>query len=129
MSFGDQVSLTFERAAQGKSRLLFQSLGDEKPSVYEPVDRATPSSAELSEYVGEYLSEEIDPIYRVILADGKLMLTRLKYRPMALEPCVRDSYSSSLGTIRFTRDTSQHISGFVLDAARIRNFRFTRPTE
>jgi hypothetical protein len=28
--------------------------------------------------------------------------------------------------VRFTRDANQHISGFILDAGRIQNIRFTR---
>jgi len=30
------------------------------------------------------------------------------------------------GTVRFTRDASDHVSGFVLNGGRIRNFNFTR---
>jgi hypothetical protein len=126
VSFGDQVNLTFEAAGQDKPRRLLDAFGDGKPTVFESVETFAPSAAMLAEYAGEYTSEEIDPVYRVILKDEKLTLERLKHKPTALEPCVRDTFSSSLGTIRFTRDASQHVSGFVLNGGRIRNFRFTR---
>jgi CubicO group peptidase (beta-lactamase class C family) len=129
VSFGDQVNLTFEPAAQDKLRRLLERFGDEKPTVYESVETFAPSTTALAEYIGEYTSEEIDPVYRVILRDGKLTLTRLKHKPTALEPRMRDAFSSSLGTIRFTRDANHHISGIMLNDYGIRNFRFTRRRE
>jgi CubicO group peptidase (beta-lactamase class C family) len=126
VSFGDQVNLTFEPAAQDKPRRLLNSFGDGKPIVYESVEAFAPSATALAEYAGEYTSEEIDPVYRIDVQDGKLMLKRLKNKPTELEPCVRDAFCSSLGTIRFTRDPTGHISGFLLSDGRILNFRFTR---
>jgi hypothetical protein len=41
---------------------------------------------------------------------------------------MRDVFVGEIGTVRFTRDANQHISGFILDAGRIRNFQFTRKT-
>jgi hypothetical protein len=58
--------------------------------------------------------DEIDPVYRVFVQDGKLKLAWLKHKPMALDPRTRDAFSGPLGTIRFTRDPKQRISGFTL---------------
>jgi CubicO group peptidase (beta-lactamase class C family) len=126
VSFGDQVNLRFELAGQGKPRRLLETFGDGKPTVYESVESFIPSTAGLSVYAGEYTSEEIDPVYRVILKDDGLTLARLKHNPTVLVPCVRDTFSSSLGTVRFTRDANHHVSGFVLNGGRVRNFQFTR---
>jgi hypothetical protein len=38
-------------------------------------------------------------------------------------------FIADIGAVRFTRDANQHISGFVLNAGRIRNFRFARKTD
>jgi CubicO group peptidase (beta-lactamase class C family) len=124
--FGDQVNLRFEPPAGVKPRRLFESFGEGKPSVYEVVTPYTPTVAERGEYVGSYVSEEIDPIYRIAVQEEKLVLTRLKHKPDALAPRIRDVFSGEIGTIRFTRDSSHRVSGFVLNAGRIRNFRFTR---
>jgi hypothetical protein len=72
------------------------------------------------------VSQEIEPIYRIVVQNGKLMLMRLKHKPSQLEPRVLDVFSAEIGTIRFTRDSSHRVSGFVLNSGRIRNFRFTR---
>ncbi len=98
-----------------------------KPDIFEICDRRThPTAAELAEYAGAYVSEEIDPVYRMVLQDGNLTLTRLKNKPDILQPTVRDVFTGEIGTVRFTRDANQHISGFILNAGRIQNFRFSR---
>lgn len=125
-SFGDHVNFHFEAAAGGKTRKLLESFGDNKPDVFEEVTPFTPSASERAEYTGNYVSEEIEPVYRIVEKDGKLMLTRLKHKPDLLEPRTRDTFSADIGTIRFTRDGNQKVTGFVINSGRIQNFRFVR---
>jgi CubicO group peptidase (beta-lactamase class C family) len=126
LPFGDQVNIRFEPAAKEKTWRIVQSFGDGKPSIFEAVTAFTPNTGELAEYAGAYGSEEIDPVYRITLRDGKLMLLRPKQKPVALTPNVPDVFSSSAGTLRFARDSNRQISGFLLSSGRITNFRFTR---
>ena len=74
------------------------------------------------------IKETLQAIPGWALQDGKLTLTRLKHKPDPLEPRVLDVFTAEIGTIRFTRDSSHRVSGFVLNSSRIRNFRFTRRT-
>jgi CubicO group peptidase (beta-lactamase class C family) len=124
--WGDQVEIRFLPASSEKPRRLEQSFGGEKPDIFESATAFTPSGTELREYVGAYVSEEIDPVYRIVLQDGNLSLTRLKNKPETLRPAVRDVFTGDIGTARFTRDSRQRISGLVLNAGRIRNFRFEK---
>jgi CubicO group peptidase (beta-lactamase class C family) len=124
--WGDQVEIRFLPASSEKPRRLEQSFGGEKPDIFESATAFTPSGTELREYVGAYVSEEIDPVYRIVLQDGNLSLTRLKNKPETLRPAVRDVFTGDIGTVRFTRDSRQRISGLVLNAGRIRNFRFEK---
>jgi CubicO group peptidase (beta-lactamase class C family) len=124
--YGDQVNFRFEPSAPGKPGRLLNSYGEGKPDVFESVDTFAPNGSELAEYVGEYTSEEIDPVYRLMVQEGKLTLAWLKHKPIVLDPRTRDAFASSAGTIRFTRDPTGHISGFLLSDGRILNFRFTR---
>jgi hypothetical protein len=80
----------------------------------------------LADYTGAFVSEEIDPVYRISLQDGKLTLLRLKQKPDTLHPATRDVFTGDIGTIRFTRNANQHISGFILNAGRIQNFQFKK---
>ena len=124
--WGDQVEIRFLPASSEKPRRLEQSFGGEKPDIFESATAFTPSGTELREYVGAYVSEEIDPVYRIVLQDGNLSLTRLKNKPETLRPAVRDVFTGDIGTARFTRDSRQRISGLVLNDGRIRNFRFEK---
>lgn len=126
LPFGDQVNIRFEPAAKEKTWRIVQSFGDGKPSIFEAVTEFTPNAQELAEYVGAYGSEEIDPIYRITIQDGKLMLLRLKHKPVQLTSNVQDVFSSSAGTVRFTRDSKRKVNGFRLSSGRILNFRFAR---
>jgi CubicO group peptidase (beta-lactamase class C family) len=126
VSFGDQVNLHFETGVGDKPRRLLENFGDGKPDVFEAVTPFMPSVADPAEYAGSYVSEEIEPVYRIIVQDGRLALTRLKHQPDTLEPRVLDVFSGDIGTIRFTRDSNHRVSGFLLSTGRIRNFHFTR---
>jgi CubicO group peptidase (beta-lactamase class C family) len=124
--WGNEVDMHFVPAEAGKPLRLEPSFGDGKPYVYEAVTAFTPTAAELPDFTGSYVSEEIDPVYRVVLKEGKLILERLKHKPDSLRPATRDVFTGDIGTLRFTRNAKHQITGFILDAGRIQNFRFTR---
>jgi CubicO group peptidase (beta-lactamase class C family) len=124
--WGDDVDIHFLVAHAEKPQRLEQSFTGGKPNIFESATAYTPTAGELAEFAGAYVSEEIDPVYRMVLQDGNLTLTRLKSKPDSLRPAVRDVFTGDIGTVRFTRDASQRISGFILNAGRIQNFRFSR---
>jgi CubicO group peptidase (beta-lactamase class C family) len=123
--WGNDVDIHFVAATAVKPRLLEVSFGG-KPDTFEAVTAFDPTVPELAEYAGAYVSEEIDPVYRIALLDGNLSLTRLKHKPSSLKPAMRDVFTGDIGTVQFTRDANQHISGFILNSGRIQDFRFTR---
>lgn len=125
--WGGQVEIHFVAPSGDKPRRMEQSFGGGKPSVFETAEAFSPSGAELAEYAGAYVSEEIDPVYRIVLDGDKLNLTRLKHKADTLRPAVRDVFTGDIGTVRFMRDAAKgHVSGFVLNAGRIQNFRFVK---
>jgi len=121
------VAFTFDQAAAGAPwRLSIQGPEQEKPDVFERVTQAQPTPDELSAYVGSYVSDEIEPIYRIIVESGSLVLKRLKSKPEKLQPTLVDYFEGSNGGLHFQRDQSGKISGFVLNSGRIKNFRFRK---
>jgi hypothetical protein len=124
--WGDEVEIHFVAASGDKPRRLEQSFDGGKPLVYEATEGSSPGRAELADYTGAYVSEEIDPVYRIVLDGDKLSLVRLKHGTEKLRPAVRDVFTGEIGTVRFARDTNGHVTGFVLNAGRILNFHFTR---
>ena len=121
------VAFTFDQAAPSAPwRLSIQGPGQEKPDVFERVTQAQPTLDELNAYAGSYVSEEIEPVYRIIVENGILVLKRLKSKPEKLQPTLVDYFEGSNGDLHFQRDQSGKISGFVLNSDRIKNFRFRK---
>jgi CubicO group peptidase (beta-lactamase class C family) len=85
-----------------------------------------PTPAKLSEFAGTYRSDEIESVYRMVVHEGVLRLERLKSRPANLQPVVTDTFTTQVGTIRFVRDASRTVTGFVLEAGRVRRVRFRK---
>lgn len=124
--WSEHLDIHFVAAADGKPARVEQSWDGGKPDAWERVQEAEPTDAQLGEYAGAYVSEEIDPVYRVEVRNGKLALLRLKSQPDSLSPMITDVFMGQIGTIRFTRDGNNRVSGFVLDAGRIQGFQFKR---
>jgi CubicO group peptidase (beta-lactamase class C family) len=80
----------------------------------------------VDEYLGDYLSGEIDPVYRITAQEGNLVLKRLKHEPEALDAVAPDVFVSDIGTLRFVRDEKGRVSGMLLSTGRISNMRFRK---
>ncbi len=116
----------FEPATNGAWRVVLTSPG-RKPVTYAALAPATPNAEQLAEYAGDYYSEEIDSIYKLAVQDGKLALKRKKYGPADLTPVAKDVFTvAGSGSVRFTRDNQNRVSGLILGRGRIKNFRFDR---
>jgi hypothetical protein len=127
--WGEHLDIRFVPATAGKPARIENSWDGGTPDVYESVVAVDPNAAQLAEYAGAFVSEEIDPVYRMSVQDGKLTMTRLKNKPDSLRPATQDVFVGHIGTIRFSRDANGRVSGFVLDAGRIQGFQFTRRVE
>jgi CubicO group peptidase (beta-lactamase class C family) len=124
--WGDDVDIRFVADTASTPRHLELGHGTGKPDLFEFVAPFDPASAQLAEFTGAFVSEEIDPVYRIAIQDGKLTLSRLKHKPDTLRPAMQDAFVGDIGTVRFTRDANHQISGLILDAGRIQNLRFTK---
>lgn len=124
--WGEDVDFHFIASESGKPRSLEQSFNGGKPIVYEAVTVFKPTNAELEQFSGAYVSEEIDPVYRITLADGKLSLSRLKHKPETLKAKMQDTFLCDTGVLHFKRDAKGKVTGFVLNADRIQNMKFTK---
>ncbi len=98
----------------------------EKPDVYTRIPAFDASRADLSAFAGTYRSAEIDALYRFKVEDHKLVLHRLNNYPDTLRMEGPDLFQSPLGVMRFTRDSSNRVTGFVLNYGRVLNFQFEK---
>lgn len=127
---GAPMVFTFDDAAAGMpQRVNIQPPGEEKPDVFDRAAEFKPTASQLHGYAGDYVSAEIDPVYRIVVENGGLMLKRLKAKPQALEPTVEDYFEGSNGDIHFQRDAAGKVTGFVFNSGRIRNFHFKKTAQ
>ncbi len=110
----------------GKATRLIALPESGKPTTYERREEFKPTPEKLAEYAGEYRSDEIEPVYRLAVQEGRLVLERLKASPARLEPAIVDLFTSPVGSIRFVRDGRGKVTGFFLSRGRILNFRFRK---
>jgi CubicO group peptidase (beta-lactamase class C family) len=84
------------------------------------------SAARLTDYVGRYYTPEVDVAWQVRPDSGGLVVTRDGRRVGKLELVSRDLFLQGGSTMQFIRDRSGRITGFVLEAGRVRHLRFDR---
>jgi CubicO group peptidase (beta-lactamase class C family)/D-alanyl-D-alanine dipeptidase len=126
---GQPTEIRFEPTPEGGWRMIESAEGAGRPAVYERAAEFAPGPSELAEYAGEYRSEEIEPVFRMTVRDGRLTLERLKSDPAPLQPAAKDLFTHPLGTIRFVRSPAGRVDGFVLNRGRILGFRFEKTAD
>jgi hypothetical protein len=110
--------------------MLRMQRGADKPVTLEAIQLVTPTPAQLSEYSGQYLSDEVQATYRIVLENGRLFLrheNEFKDFPRnPLEPTTSDTFFVQGINIHFIRDANQRVSAFTLNAGRVKNIRFVK---
>jgi CubicO group peptidase (beta-lactamase class C family) len=124
--------LKFEKQGQSNRLAMRMTVEGQEPIAFEAVELASPTEAELASYVGDYYSEELAVVYKVVLEGGKLHIRHEnKYKelpPNALEPTLKDAFFVQGVTVNFKRDDQKRIQAFTLDAGRVKNIRFVKKT-
>jgi CubicO group peptidase (beta-lactamase class C family) len=113
-----------EFSADG-ARLVSGNAGDGR-EIYERVEPANPSAAELADYAGEYVSDEAETGFRVSADNGRLVAWQRPDTKIALAPTYRDAFSSSLGSVRFLRDAAGRVSEMSIGQSRVWDLRFRK---
>jgi len=116
----------FEPGPAGSPLRMRDSDGRSKPRLWEAVPPFAPKPADLEAYAGTYHSEEIDTTYTIYIDGGKL---KVRFRPaqrFELTPVYADAFEGDGDVLRFTRDGSGRVDGFLVYAVRVRHLRFVR---
>jgi CubicO group peptidase (beta-lactamase class C family) len=121
------IEFRFEKETSGGASARVDQLRPGRDTRrFERVERWVPSPRELQAYVGHYVSDEIEAVFRIVLEDDKLMLKRLRHDPARLRPATEDAFQTSSWTLRFQRDPDGRPSGMVLNSERVWNFELSR---
>ena len=117
--------LELERITTGRGKSIRLIRPDADTSIFISVDPPTVNRA--TDYVGTYVSDELDVQLVLAVEQGQLRVKRRPADVLAATPVYRDAYDvDDLGTLRFTRDASGKVNGFGIFAGRVRDVRFRR---
>ncbi len=122
----DRVEISFASSRPGAPLQMTTVVTGVGSSTHDSVESATYTTADLAQFTGAYYSN--DAIYDVVLQGEKLALRRKNVdgeTPMLVQ--FADAFSAvGTGSIRFTRNGKNRVTGFLLDTGRVRRLRFDK---
>ncbi|MFH0736698.1 MAG: serine hydrolase domain-containing protein [bacterium] len=94
----------------------------------EKINNITLTKEELNNYIGKYLSEELETQFAIILNSDSLILKNLKNPAILLTPLGNDKFEGEypMSVLHFVRGIDNKITGFKVSSARARNVLFTK---
>jgi CubicO group peptidase (beta-lactamase class C family) len=118
--------ITFEATRAGRPRVRLRSEGEDEAELFEPIELWKPSDADLAEFGGDYASEEIDTTWRIVFENGRLFIRHRGFPSDPLRPTITDAFTINGIQLAFDRSPSRAITGFHLDAGRVRAIAFAK---
>jgi CubicO group peptidase (beta-lactamase class C family) len=121
-----RYNIRFERRKFDTPLLLHVYEVNKRPRTFVASDVKAPSEKHLSDYTGQFYSEELQVTFEIQLEDGKLHFAYRKASPMPFKALYLDFFQVGNLRVRFVRNEEKEITGFLLDAGRVKNLRFTK---
>ena len=118
--------IKFEKQKKGKPMLMHIFRDAEKSDTYESFKPAEPTPGQLKEYTGDYYSDELQVTFRLALKEGNLHFIHKNAAESPLQPTLQDKFTVRGYRINFIRDEEKKLTGFTLDAGRVKNLRFDK---
>lgn len=83
-------------------------------------------AAQLAEYAGEYRNDEVETVQTWKVENGQLAVYANNRRLGVLDASYRDGFTRGDNVIDVQRDATGKITGYVIEAGRVRHLRFVR---
>jgi hypothetical protein len=134
-TFYSTTQLVFTRSKPGEPVSLvseWHEPDDEGRLEFERIELADPTSDQLQEYSGEYVSDELAATYRLAVREGQLWLRVNSRRWERLDATVRDSFIPHLRDptdgrmIHFRRNENGKVNGLAVDYYRVQGVEFVK---
>jgi len=121
---GADVTLTFEQTDGGRAVRVRR--GSNAPQRFQRMPAFAPTKAQLAAFGGTYRSTELDTDMRIAASDTALVLTGRRPGSLVMRPIFTDGFRGDAGVLEFSRDATGRVTGFVINAGRVRALRFDR---
>jgi CubicO group peptidase (beta-lactamase class C family) len=116
-------SFTYEFDGRGGLRTI-DEFG--RVIVYDRVEAVQPTPAELREFAGRYISDEVNTTLQLLVEDGALVIRRPPEWNIRLTPVYADAFRGDLGWITFERDVNGQVTRLNVSQDRLWRLPFDR---
>ncbi len=122
----ERIEVRFEGGTGngGPERMVVRTPSD--TTTFVRADSVVLDAAKLSEYAGDYRSDEAEVTHTWKVEKGKLVMYAGYRRLGTLEPSYKDGFTRGASVIDVVRDGKGRITGYVVESGRVRHLRFTR---
>lgn len=121
-----RMILRFERPADEKPWLLYVQETNKRPQVYVSTKAKILGKEQLSEYEGRFSSDELQVLFQIEHQDGKLRFVHRNAPQGIFQQLDTDLFQVGSWRVRFVRDKTNAITGFLLNAGRVKNLQFIK---
>ncbi len=121
-----EIVIKFESQKKDKPMLMHIHREGGDSETYEFFKLVKPTPEKLQEYTGDYYSDELQVTFRLALKKGKLHFVHKNASESPLKPMLKDKFTERGYRINFVRDKEKKLTGFTLDAGRVKNLRFDK---
>ena len=121
---GPGTELRFDSDVPVPPRMIVRTTGE--TVTFTRADTVALAPAQLAEYAGNYRSDEVEATHTWKVEKGELVLYVNDRRLGVLEPAYKDGFTRGGTVIDVQRDAKGRITGFWVEAGRVRHLRFTR---
>jgi hypothetical protein len=117
--------------ASGNNRLVIKQKGflfingAKDTTNFTTVEEAKLDEKAMSEYGGEYYSEEAEAKFHVLVKNGKLFIQQKPKPELQISPTYKDGFESPAGIIYFERENGK-VASFKVSVGRARNVEFKK---
>jgi CubicO group peptidase (beta-lactamase class C family) len=94
--------------------------------VSAPAEKAAPGPVNGDDYLGSYHSDELNATYTIEMVGAQLRLKGGLPAERSLELTARDVFRAGNLVYRFQRNPNGRVTGFTVEAGRVRNIRFQK---
>jgi hypothetical protein len=95
-------------------------------AVFVRADTVALDAAKLAEYAGDYRSDEAEVTHTWKVTKGQIVVYAGYRKLGTLEPTYKDGFTRGGSVIDIVRDSKGRITGYTVEAGRVRHLRFTR---
>ena len=100
--------------------------GSAHAQLYRKMTAFAPTSAQLAAFAGRYRSSELDTDLYLAAGDSTLVLKERRPGSSTLRPVYTDAFRGGIGVMEFSRDANGRVTGFIVNAGRVRGLRFDK---